>query len=69
MKAQGRDKDWVALGPDEDAEYDGIIEINLDELEPLISAAQSRQRGTRARSGGHACYAGAGGFVHQLLLR
>ncbi len=41
MKAQGRDKDWVELGPDKDAEYDGIIEIVLDELEPLISRPHS----------------------------
>jgi aconitate hydratase len=41
MKAQGRDKDWKALAADADAEYDGIIEINLDELEPLISRPHS----------------------------
>ncbi len=41
MQAQQRDKDWVELGPDKDAEYDGIIEIVLDELEPLLSRPHS----------------------------
>ncbi len=37
MKAQGREKDWVELVPDEDAEYDGVMEINLDEIEPMVA--------------------------------
>ncbi|MGN0266673.1 MAG: aconitate hydratase [Lachnospiraceae bacterium] len=37
MKAQGREEEYVELLPDEDAEYDEVIEINLSELEPLIS--------------------------------
>jgi len=37
MKAQGREEDYVELLPDEDAEYDEEIEINLDTLEPLVS--------------------------------
>lgn len=37
MKAQGRENDWVELLPDEDAEYDGIMEINLDEIEPMVA--------------------------------
>ncbi|MGN0295560.1 MAG: aconitate hydratase [Lachnospiraceae bacterium] len=37
MKAQGREEDYVELLPDEDAEYDEVIEINLSELEPLMS--------------------------------
>lgn len=37
MKAQGREADYVELLPDEDAEYDECIDINLSELEPLIS--------------------------------
>lgn len=37
MKAQGREKDWVKLLPDEDAEYDGVMEINLDEIEPMVA--------------------------------
>ncbi len=41
LKAQGREKDWVELKPDEDAEYDEEYEINLDELEPLVAKPHS----------------------------
>src|SRR5437868_6749923 len=41
MSAQQRGDDGVELGPDPDAEYDGVIEINLDELEPLVSRPHS----------------------------
>ncbi len=41
LKAQGREKDWIELMPDPDAEYDEIIEINLSELEPLIAQPHS----------------------------
>lgn len=37
LKAQGRENVWKALGPDPDATYDEVIEINLNELEPLIA--------------------------------
>lgn len=37
MKAQGREKDWVELLPDGDAKYDEIIEIDLNNLEPLAA--------------------------------
>jgi aconitate hydratase len=37
LKAQGREKDWVELLPDHDAEYDEIIEINLSELAPMAA--------------------------------
>lgn len=37
LKAQGREDAYVELLPDEDAEYDEYIDINLSELEPLIS--------------------------------
>ena len=37
LKAQGREEVYVELLPDEDAEYDDCIEINLSELEPMIS--------------------------------
>src|SRR5215210_6950524 len=41
MKAQDREKDWAELGADPDAEYDGIIEIVLDDLEPMLSKPHS----------------------------
>ncbi|MCD8330309.1 MAG: aconitate hydratase, partial [Lachnospiraceae bacterium] len=37
LTAQGRAEDYVELLPDEDAEYDEYIELDLSELEPLIS--------------------------------
>ena len=37
MKAQGREDQYVEMLPDADAEYDGEMEINLDELNPLIA--------------------------------
>ncbi|MDY5305604.1 aconitate hydratase [Fusobacterium gastrosuis] len=37
FRAQNREKDWKELYPDENAEYDEVIEINLDTLEPLIA--------------------------------
>lgn len=37
MEAQGRGDEYVELAPDEDAEYDERIELNLSELEPLMA--------------------------------
>ena len=37
LKAQGREGDFRELGADPDAEYDETLEINLDELEPLVA--------------------------------
>ena len=37
LKAQGREKDFRELSADADAEYDEMIEINLEELEPLVA--------------------------------
>ncbi len=37
LEAQGRGKDYVELLPDQDAEYDGEMEIDLSALEPLIA--------------------------------
>ncbi len=41
MKAQGREADWVALQPDEDAEYDEVITIDLNTLVPLAACPHS----------------------------
>ncbi len=41
LKAQGREEDYVPLESDSDAEYDKIIEINLDNLVPLIACPHS----------------------------
>ena len=37
MRAQSREDQYVEMIPDADAEYDGEMELNLDELEPLIA--------------------------------
>ena len=37
MKAQSREQDWVELLPDEDAEYDRVIDIDLSTLKPLAA--------------------------------
>ena len=37
MKAQSRGQDWVELLPDEDAEYDRVIDIDLSTLKPLAA--------------------------------
>jgi aconitate hydratase len=41
LKSQGREKDWVELKADENAEYDEYDEINLSKLEPLIALPSS----------------------------
>ncbi len=41
LKAQGREEDYTELKSDPDAEYDEIIEINLDELRPLAACPHS----------------------------
>ncbi|HMF31570.1 MAG TPA: aconitase family protein, partial [Candidatus Lokiarchaeia archaeon] len=41
LDAQGRGDQWVPLQADPDAEYDDVIEINLDELEPLAACPHS----------------------------
>jgi aconitate hydratase len=41
MRAQGREKEWVELLPDADAEYDEYMEIDLSKLEPLIACPSS----------------------------
>ncbi len=41
MKAQGREEDWVAIGPDEGAVYDESIIIDLSTLEPLAACPHS----------------------------
>ncbi|MFN3466469.1 MAG: aconitate hydratase [Candidatus Brocadiales bacterium] len=41
LKTQHREKDWIELGPDKDAQYDEELEVNLDSLEPLIALPHS----------------------------
>jgi aconitate hydratase len=37
LKAQGRAQDWLALSADSDAEYDEVLELDLNSLEPLVA--------------------------------
>ena len=41
LTQQHRQQDWIELKADDDAVYDKVIEINLDELEPLIAMPHS----------------------------
>lgn len=41
LEKQSRAQDFVELLPDEGAVYDEVMEINLDELEPLLAAPHS----------------------------
>ncbi|UCE07364.1 MAG: aconitate hydratase [bacterium] len=41
LKSQGRENVWKPLGPDLDANYDEVIEIDLSKLEPLIAQPHS----------------------------
>lgn len=37
FKKEHREKDWISLEPDEDAEYDSYIDLDLNKLEPLVA--------------------------------
>jgi aconitate hydratase len=41
LRAQGRESVWKPLGPDVDASYDELIEIDLNALEPLMAQPHS----------------------------
>ena len=41
LEAQNREKAFKELGPDKDAEYDEVVEIDLSKLEPLIAKPHS----------------------------
>ena len=44
LRAQGREKDFVPLAADRDARYQKILEIDLDDLVPLIACPHSPDR-------------------------
>lgn len=41
LKSQGRENVWTPLGPDTDATYDEVIEVDLSKLESLIAQPHS----------------------------
>lgn len=47
--AQSREKDWVEILPDDDAVYHEVIEINLDNLEPLVAKPEMPDNVSRVR--------------------
>lgn len=49
LAAQGREKDFVELFADNDAKYDGEIEIDLSILEPLIACPHSPDNVVKVR--------------------
>jgi len=49
LKAQQRESDWVELKSDSDVEYDQIIDIDLNSLEPLIAKPSSPDNVARVR--------------------
>ena len=41
LKSMGREDEYVEMKPDDDAEYDEIMEIDLSEIEPLVAKPHS----------------------------
>ncbi len=41
LSSQGREADWMALSPDEDAIYDEVLEVDLSTLVPLAAKPHS----------------------------
>lgn len=41
LKAQGREDQWVEIVPDEDVHYDEIMEVNLNEVVPMVALPHS----------------------------
>ncbi len=52
LAAQGREGDWVEIIADSDAIYDETLEINLDELEPMVAQPHSPDKVAKVREVG-----------------
>ncbi|MEJ2697272.1 MAG: aconitate hydratase [Candidatus Sulfobium sp.] len=50
LTAVGREKDWVELLPDEDAEYAETIELDLGSVEPMIAQPHSPDNVVKVKS-------------------
>ncbi len=44
LRAQGREKDFVPLGPDADADYDRVFRLDLDGVEPMTALPHQPDR-------------------------
>ncbi|MBU0729183.1 MAG: aconitate hydratase [Proteobacteria bacterium] len=49
LASQGREAQWKEIVADPDAQYDAIIEIDMDELEPLIACPSSPDNVVKVR--------------------
>lgn len=61
LKGQGRMKQWTKMVADPDADYDESIDLNLNELEPLIAKPHSPDNVCKAKDI-------AGAKVHQVNI-
>jgi len=52
LKSQGREEQWIELLPDENAEYDEVIEIDLSTLEPMVALPHSPGNVVKVREAG-----------------
>jgi aconitate hydratase len=52
LKAQGREGDWKPLSADEGCDYDEILHIDLNKLEPLVARPHSPDNVTKVREVG-----------------
>ncbi len=41
LRAQGRERDWIALSADPDARYDRVIDLDLAAIEPMVATPHS----------------------------
>lgn len=52
LRSQGREDQWIELLPDDNAEYDEIIEIDLSTLEPMVALPHSPGNVVKIREAG-----------------
>ncbi|WCK56738.1 aconitase family protein [Aneurinibacillus sp. Ricciae_BoGa-3] len=52
LKAQGREGDWIPLSADEGCQYDEVLHIDLDKLEPLVARPHSPDNVAKVREVG-----------------
>jgi len=52
LRSQGREDQWIELLPDDNAEYDEIIEIDLSTLEPMVALPHSPGNVVKVREAG-----------------
>ena len=69
MKSQGREDEYRELLPDEDAEYDEVVDLDLSSLQPLVACPhQPGQCKTSVRGRKTSCSAGIYRQLYQRKL-